>query len=110
MLPLLATTTLFQPALGKSASQKQEGKSRQPTPALKNVQIQKPIKYQCDEQEGNLDGFSVLKGHVKIEQDDMTIWSDRAELYWKTNPNTPEKIILLGNVIFQNADSKGKCQ
>ena len=80
-------------------------KSKKPS-----VQIENPIYYEADHQEGDLDGYSYLKGKVKIIQEDISIRSDEAKLFWTTNPNEPQKLIVFGDVIFKNEDSIGYCE
>ena len=103
-MPVVFLTAFGQNSNNNSGDKKSKTSSKE---LLNNVKS--PIYYEADKQSGTLDGFSVLEGKVKIIQDDMSIRAEKAELYWKTNPNEPDKIILIDKVIFNNQETKGYC-
>ncbi len=69
------------------------------SPPLRQNRSKKPINIKADKlQADNKGKIAVFTGRVVSKQDDVTIYSDRLEIYYGEGKDEVDKIIAIGNV------------
>jgi lipopolysaccharide transport protein LptA len=94
------------------ASKGKPGASSRPGEAKNGFQSTAPISIKSDELEAiqkEKERFFLFTGHVFVQQDNVTLHSDRLEAYYPEGSSQPERLVATGHVLIEQEGKTAVC-